>query len=101
MRLALFQTPALLLVCQCMHSIVNGGHIRPGVLFQFRVNKIQSLTEHIARVHVLSMEASCQPLMLLITIIIKTCLSQEASGTCDASQLPPDRLVSSITGVVV
>ena len=35
-----------------------------------------------------------------IIIIVKTFLSQEASGTCDASQLPPDRLVLSITGVV-
>ena len=37
----------------------------------------------------------------IIIIAIKTFLSQEASGTCDASQLPPDRLVSSIMGVVV
>ena len=37
---------------------------------------------------------------IIIIIISKTFLSQEASGTCDASRLPPDRLVSSIMGVV-
>ena len=39
-------------------------------------------------------------LSVIIIIISRTFLSQEASGTCDASQLPPDRLVSSIMGVV-
>ena len=40
-------------------------------------------------------------IIIIIIIIIMMFLSQEASGTCEASQLPPDRLVLSITGVVV
>ena len=40
-------------------------------------------------------------LAIIVIIIINTFLGQEASGTCDASQLPPDRLVLSITDVMV
>ena len=44
--------------------------------------------------------AHIQQTIIMIMIMIAF-LSQEASGTCDASQLHPDRLVLSITGVVV
>ena len=59
---------------QCMHSTVNGSHIRPGVLIcvlirvLIRVKEQQSLKEHNAKsTHVdhLAMEASCQAFMLL------------------------------------
>ena len=33
----------------------------------------------------------CSDQHVIIIIIIKTLLSQEASGMCDASQLPPDQ----------
>ena len=33
--------------------------------------------------------------------MLQRCLSQEVSGACDAGQLPPDRLVLSITNVVM
>ena len=36
-----------------------------------------------------------------IWLISKRVLSQQASGTRDANQFPPDRLVQSITGVAV
>ena len=39
--------------------------------------------------------------IIITIVIIICCLSQEASGACNAGQLPPGRLVLSITNVVV
>ncbi len=50
--------------------------------------------------NIMTMTMTVIMIMIMITIT-KRCISQQASGMCNASQFAPDRLVQSITGVAI